>query len=985
MLRFCISHFLKHLASATSDNFHSFKSLALPTFLLLRVSTAIFYVHPSLAILCSRKTSMALITSDTKQLDQLGCELKCPICLSLFKEAISLTCNHAFCRSCILQSLRGSSVCPVCKVHTTRREVRAAPQMDNLVSIFISMGNAACVDIMLSQSIPYIDKSGKLAASERTALSDITNHQVSGQKFKQNSKCSDSTFKGPIPAKKRVQVPEPCSTGGQFQDNRNSTNTGRGLCREEPHTNRKGSSTELGSKEHSDSSPIRTSKKRKSQDFASYKPSDESIRDVTNEKEILVNKSLEQDFNSSGPIISRGGKETGDVQRPFNQPLLSHAVKHGSAIINNGNGNGEQTVYPSFWLRDHVFKGTDVRLAQSTQTQYTAMPSFSDLNCNNGENDHDTTTKEVLSGIRASQSCSYDSDDFDWTQLPCSPEIVCSPEKMQDDVRSNLPYESVQPIDPAELVFEERNLDDSLIQDASFRFNPCAPKVDTPVQENTHVYSEGMEDGGDLCRAESGVHQLSSNYSSDYREFQKEASEQEDIIREVSDCSQENDAQPLPKALPLEEIQPFKSGSVRIKKSRRAKKFGKSRIKKHADAKGNTQSSERCRGTEDSLNSYVPMCVFCKSPNCTKITGSMMHYKRDGVPVKGSEFKIRDIHVHQHCAEWAPNVYFVKDQAKNLHAEALRGFQIKCKSCSKKGAALGCSFKRCRKSYHYPCARALSCKWDEEHFIMLCPEHRAENFPVSKMCQRRSRISISSSTTNLVNEQSALTGRSKWTSTRWTSTQSSKWVLCGSSLDAKGKTKLAAFSRVTGATLLKTWSPNVTHLIAGVDGQGAARRTMKYLMAILDGKWIVKSEWMTACLEAGNPVNEELYEITIDIHGTIGGPKQGRLLTIHKAPKLLSKLQFYFMPDFYPSYKGDLQALVMAGGGAILHRKPVFLETEKEQCTLIVYNNEDSSSVQDAVTSRKQEAENLAVSVGASVVPQQWILDSLASSVMLPK
>lgn len=47
-----------------------------------------------------------------------------------------------------------------------------------------------------------------------------------------------------------------------------------------------------------------------------------------------------------------------------------------------------------------------------------------------------------------------------------------------------------------------------------------------------------------------------------------------------------------------------------------------------------------------------------------------------------------------------------------------RGKNIKCNICAKKGAALGCSAKSCRRSFHIPCAaKNLGCQWD--HVICL--------------------------------------------------------------------------------------------------------------------------------------------------------------------------------------------------------------------------------------------------------------------------
>ena len=48
--------------------------------------------------------------------------------------------------------------------------------------------------------------------------------------------------------------------------------------------------------------------------------------------------------------------------------------------------------------------------------------------------------------------------------------------------------------------------------------------------------------------------------------------------------------------------------------------------------------------------------------------------------------------------------------------------------------------------------------------------------------------------------------------------------------------------RLCGVTVLKTWDSRVTHVIASVDENGACRRTLKYLMGIIEGKWILTFE-----------------------------------------------------------------------------------------------------------------------------------------------
>jgi BRCA1-associated RING domain protein 1 len=50
------------------------------------------------------------------------------------------------------------------------------------------------------------------------------------------------------------------------------------------------------------------------------------------------------------------------------------------------------------------------------------------------------------------------------------------------------------------------------------------------------------------------------------------------------------------------------------------------------------------------------------------------------------------------------------------------------------------------------------------------------------------------------------------------------------------------FERLSGVTVLKKWDSSVTHVIASTNENGACRRTLKILMGILEGKWILNME-----------------------------------------------------------------------------------------------------------------------------------------------
>lgn len=53
---------------------------------------------------------------------------------------------------------------------------------------------------------------------------------------------------------------------------------------------------------------------------------------------------------------------------------------------------------------------------------------------------------------------------------------------------------------------------------------------------------------------------------------------------------------------------------------------------------------------------------------------------------------------------------------------------------------------------------------------------------------------------------------------------------------------VSKFERSFRVTVLQRWDSRVTHVIASTDENGACKRTLKVLMGILEGKWILTVE-----------------------------------------------------------------------------------------------------------------------------------------------
>ncbi|XP_021888551.1 BRCA1-associated RING domain protein 1 isoform X2 [Carica papaya] len=387
----------------------------------------------------------------------------------------------------------------------------------------------------------------------------------------------------------------------------------------------------------------------------------------------------------------------------------------------------------------------------------------------------------------------------------------------------------------------------------------------------------------------------------------------------------------------------------------------------------------------DELSASKTICGFCQSSKMSEATGEMLHYE-NGHQVEGdSVFHSNIIHVHRTCVEWAPRVYYEGESIRNLKSELARGAKLKCTRCGLKGAALGCYVKSCQRNYHVPCAKEIpKCRWDDDEFLLLCPAHSSVKFPKEKsgICAAKDITMPKQLTSQQSSSLISMPNRAK------------ELVLCGSDLSSKDKCLLVKFASITGATVSKFWKPNITHVIAITDEKGACKRTLKVLMAILNGKWVLKIDWIKACMEGKQLADEELYEVSLDNHGCCNGPKTGRLrASDESAPKLFNGLGFYFCGDFILGYREDLQNLVAVAGGTILRSKEELVAQNFDDHatlrTMVVYNNDSpqGSILGEEVSTfwqRISEAEDLATDTGSQVVAHTWLLESMAAYKLQP-
>ncbi|RMZ56286.1 hypothetical protein APUTEX25_002476 [Auxenochlorella protothecoides] len=122
-----------------------------------------------------------------------------------------------------------------------------------------------------------------------------------------------------------------------------------------------------------------------------------------------------------------------------------------------------------------------------------------------------------------------------------------------------------------------------------------------------------------------------------------------------------------------------------------------------------------------------------------------------------------------------------------------------------------------------------------------------------------------------------------------------------------------------GVEVVDTWQPGVTHVVCGVDAQGAAARTFKYLMGLASGVWVVQEAWAEAVTRQHRaqvrPVDEREYLVEGDSCGGRGAAALSREQRRAGAPGPLAGYSIRLAGTF--SAREELLALAQAAGAEL--------------------------------------------------------------------
>ncbi|XP_021851478.2 protein BREAST CANCER SUSCEPTIBILITY 1 homolog [Spinacia oleracea] len=965
---------------------------------------------------------------DSSHLERMGRELKCPICLSLFDSSVSLTCNHVFCNACIHKSMKSGSNCPVCKVPYQRREIRPAPHMDNLVSIYKNMEVASGLTLFVSQNGP----STKLPPAEIQSNDDLDAMREAGEETPEMKKCQRREVtpvaskmkskrsgrnrgKSSFATNKRVQVPESPITESPARQEKDGLGQKKVVInnlvnkcstipsvyqlstdKERPHM-----SPFFWLREEVERSSIQTDEEQltltctpvKAPSFSDLKDSDDDVPPQNPLEEEPHSKYNTDIFDSEMFEWTQRERSPELCPSPFKEQVEEtdcDTASRDAAAIRKTNIEQLANVNPqenNSNLYNAPLNNAYPRRKSKGSRNKSKTTHKRGGKENKGSRRNNMENEKALGGPKA-PSDFMQCQGFDtgillksskaagtYKTRQCQSLDVNLMNEVDGHVLAKLPAASGSKRKDKKLGNIKRKIDsiEHIYEGDSLKRKKQMKNLAQPDNIEEKSISLNEVSFEKPCRVIKGSHKCN-------------ASHKPKKIRQLTSVLE----QKITENVNLRGKVADGGENVNSKVAGSAEDNGVCG-KSNNDNSVNSLKNRKvhCQKQMPALRKCDTVsikCAFCHSSEDTEASGEMVHYS-EGRPVLANHTEGSVIHSHKNCTEWAPNVYFEDNTAVNLEEELMRSRRIKCSLCGVKGASLGCYEKSCRKSFHIPCAKKLKeCRWDADHFVILCPLHTSLKLPCELPTSQIRRGKYKSKG-KLPSQRPQSAVKHATSTNRWDCGRPfEKVVLCCSALSTVEKEAVSELAKSSGAVLLGSWDPSITHVIASTNENGACKRTLKVMMGILEGKWILSIKWVEACMAAKRLVEGTPYEITCDIHGVQNGPLLGRLRHLNEEAKLFVGFNFYLTVDFEPAYKGYLQDLITAAGGTVLHRKPI-AETYgivvSASSTVIVYSIEppancDLRKKDTILNCRRSDAEALAISSGAKLANNSWVLNCIA-------
>ncbi|XP_076059266.1 uncharacterized protein LOC143035932 [Oratosquilla oratoria] len=134
-----------------------------------------------------------------------------------------------------------------------------------------------------------------------------------------------------------------------------------------------------------------------------------------------------------------------------------------------------------------------------------------------------------------------------------------------------------------------------------------------------------------------------------------------------------------------------------------------------------------------------------------------------------------------------------------------------------------------------------------------------------------------------------------------------------------------------GTEFCRSWVAGVTHVVVKTSEENMAERTLKYLMGVSCGCWVITYEWIIQSLQARKFLPEEEFEV-LDCTGA-PGPQRSRLSL---AP-LFSGCEFCIVPPYVDVTSDQISEMITNCGGVVVKSLQQLTKPNKRKnLTLVV-------------------------------------------------
>lgn len=189
-------------------------------------------------------------------------------------------------------------------------------------------------------------------------------------------------------------------------------------------------------------------------------------------------------------------------------------------------------------------------------------------------------------------------------------------------------------------------------------------------------------------------------------------------------------------------------------------------------------------------------------------------------------------------------------------------------------------------------------------------------------------------------------------------------------LPSEMKSIINNYAQTNGIRISNEITDSTTHLIVDADKNLLCGVTNKYLKAISRKIWIVSVAWILNCINTGQFIKPDKFEIIGDkSFGVHNGPARSR-----KSSKyLLEKHEILFIGEF-PSADSvcldDLTQLINLNGGVVKRKAKEFSVEDASQFKIVIFDDKFKKISKKIADALKQNS--------IDCVNKTWLIDSLA-------